>query len=112
MVSVFRRLSSSGNLLRRRELRVQRVQQHCRRHAPYGELRGAIEESTPVDLTVHVLIEEVQELLIEIAGLLAFHSVPPPTGQHTREGRGVTNGPCPRYTVEGGRASQARRDPR
>ena len=67
---------------------------------PTANFAGAVEEATPVDLAVHVLIEEVQELLIEIAGLLAFHSVPPPTGQHTREGRGVTNGPWRRYTVE------------
>ena len=40
------------------------------------ELAGAIEKSAPVDAAVHVLIEEIEELLIEILRGLSFHMMP------------------------------------
>ena len=61
------------HLLRFCELRAQRVQQHPGGHAPDGELAGAIEKSPPVDAAVHVLIKEIEELLIEVFRRLSFH---------------------------------------
>jgi hypothetical protein len=36
------------------------------RHAADGELRGAVQEAAPVDHPVHIAIEELQDLRMEI----------------------------------------------
>ena len=75
--SVLIRLSSFGDLLRLGELRAQRVEQHRRRSSPpTANFAGAIEKAAAVDVAVHVLIEEIEQLLIEILRGLAFHEVP------------------------------------
>jgi hypothetical protein len=61
------------DLLRRGERRTERVQQHACRDAANRELCRAVEESAAIDAAVDVLVEEIQQFLIEIAGCFAFH---------------------------------------
>jgi hypothetical protein len=67
-------LSSFEYLLCFHELRIQRVEKHGGRHAGHRELRRAIQKTSAVDRPVHVLVEEVQKLLIEIRRSLSLHA--------------------------------------
>ena len=55
-----------GHLLRLGELRIQHVEQHHRGHAADRELGRAVEEGAPIDVPMHVVIEDGPELGIEI----------------------------------------------
>jgi hypothetical protein len=59
------------------EPRVEHVEQHRRRDAADGELAGALEEAAAIDVAVNILVEQIQQLLIEVARLHALHGAPP-----------------------------------
>ena len=42
-----------------------------------GELRGAVEERAPIDVAVHVLVKEVEQLLRKVGRLLSLHGDAP-----------------------------------
>jgi len=64
-----------GNLLRLCETGVQRIEEHCGRHAARGEPGRFLEEPSAIDQAVNVLIEEPQDLWMEIRRLLPFHAL-------------------------------------
>ena len=62
------------DLLRHRELRRQRGEQAGCRGRTNGEARGAEQESTAIDVAVHVLVEQPQHFRIEVVGGLPGRS--------------------------------------
>src|SRR5205823_4251750 len=65
------------HLLRPRVVGPQRLEQRQRRHAADRELLGAIEKVAPRDVSMLVLMEEVQQFLRVIRRLLALHRTAP-----------------------------------
>ena len=69
------RLSSVRDLLRLGELRAQRVEQHRGGHAADREPGRPVEEAAAVDVAVHVGVEQIEQLLVEVVGGLSLHGV-------------------------------------
>ena len=65
-----------GNLLSFGELGVQLIEKHRGSDAADGILLGLVQEPAPIDGAVHVRVEENEQILIELAGGLAFHCRP------------------------------------
>jgi hypothetical protein len=55
------------------EARAQRLEEHRGGHSADRELGRLLEETAAIDVAVHVLVEEVEELLIEIGWGLPTH---------------------------------------